>query len=80
MNHVTAESVPEDANVVYGMCLVNSIPASILFDSRASHSFVTKSFMEKHNIPNYPLKKKLLFDHQEVNLEPLTHALRLRLN
>jgi hypothetical protein len=24
------------------------------------HSFVTKSFVEKHNIPNYPLKKKLL--------------------
>jgi hypothetical protein len=48
------------ANVVYDMFLINSIPASILLDSRASHSFVTKSFMEKHNIPNYPLKKKLL--------------------
>jgi hypothetical protein len=57
---VTAESVPEDANVVYGMFLINSIPASVLFDSGASHSFVTKSFVEKHNIPNYPLKKKLL--------------------
>jgi hypothetical protein len=57
---VTAESVPEDADVVYGMFLINSIPASVLFDSGASHSFVTKSFMEKHNIPNYPLKKKLL--------------------
>jgi hypothetical protein len=57
---VTAESVPEDANVVYGMFLINSIPTSVLFDSGASHSFVTKSFVEKHNIPNYPLKKKLL--------------------
>jgi hypothetical protein len=45
--------------VVYGI-LINSIPASVLFDSGASHSFVTKSFVEKHNIPNYPLKKKLL--------------------
>ena len=57
---MTAKSVPEDADVVYGMFLINSIPASVLFDSGASHSFVTKSFMEKHNIPNYPLKKKLL--------------------
>jgi hypothetical protein len=57
---VTAESVHEDADLVYGMFLINSIPASVLFDSRESHSFVTKSFMEKHNIPNYPLKKKLL--------------------
>jgi hypothetical protein len=57
---VTAESVPEDADVVYGIFLINSIPASVLFDSGASHSFITNSFMEKHNIPNYPLKKKLL--------------------
>jgi hypothetical protein len=57
---VTTEIVPEDANVVYGMFLINSIPASILFDSGASHSFVTKSFVEKHNISNYPLKRKLL--------------------
>jgi hypothetical protein len=60
VNHVTAESVHEDADMVYGMFLINSIPTSVLFDSRASHSFVTKSFVEKHNIPNYPLKKKLL--------------------
>jgi hypothetical protein len=38
---VTAESVPEDANVVYGMFLINSILALVLFDSGASHSFVT---------------------------------------
>jgi hypothetical protein len=57
---VTAESVPEDADVVYDMSLINSIPSSLLFDSRASHSFITKAFVEKHNIPNYPLKKKLL--------------------
>jgi hypothetical protein len=59
-DHVTTESVLEDVDVVYGMFLINSIPASVLFDSGASHSFVTKSFVEKHNIPNYPLKKKLL--------------------
>jgi hypothetical protein len=57
---VTTKTVSEDANVVYGMFLINSIPTSILFDSGASHSFVTKSFVEKHNISNYPLKRKLL--------------------
>jgi hypothetical protein len=57
---VTVESVSEDADVVYAMFLINSIPASVLFDSGASHSFVTKSFVEKHKILNYPLKKKLL--------------------
>jgi hypothetical protein len=57
---VTAEIVPEDADVVYGMFLINSIPASVLFDSGASHSFVTKLFVENHNISNYHLKRKLL--------------------
>jgi hypothetical protein len=44
---------------VYGMFLINSIPASVLFDSGASHSFITESFVEKHNIPKHPLKKML---------------------
>ena len=57
---MTAELVPEDDDVVYGMFLIHSIPASFLFDSGASHSFVTKSFVEKHNISNYRLKRKLL--------------------
>jgi hypothetical protein len=57
---MTADSVPEDADVVYGMFLINSIPTSVLFDSGESRSFITKSFVEKNNIPNYPLKKKLL--------------------
>jgi hypothetical protein len=50
---VTIETVPEDADMVYGMFLINSIPASLLFDSGASHSFVTKSFVEKHKISNF---------------------------
>jgi hypothetical protein len=32
VNHVTAESVPDDADVVYGMFLINSIPASVLLN------------------------------------------------
>jgi hypothetical protein len=60
LNRVTTETVPKDTDVVYVMFLINSIPGSVLFDSGASHSFITKSFVENHNILNYPLKKKLL--------------------
>jgi hypothetical protein len=59
VNHLTAELVPKDADVVYSIFLINFIPASVLFDSGTSHSFVTV-ICGKHNIPNYPLKKKLL--------------------
>jgi hypothetical protein len=70
---VTPEIVPEDGNVVYGMFLINSIPASVLFDSGSSHSFVTKSFVEKHNISNYPLKRKLLIRSPEGEIRA-THS------
>jgi hypothetical protein len=33
-----------------GTFLVNSVPAKILFDSGASHSFVTENFMERGNL------------------------------
>jgi hypothetical protein len=42
------------------MFLINSIPASVLFDTEASHSLITKIFVEKHNVPKQPMRKKLL--------------------
>ena len=51
MNHVTAESVAEAPNVVIVTFMVNSHPAIVLFDTGATHSFITKSFAEKHGIP-----------------------------
>jgi hypothetical protein len=66
VNHVTAESVPEDADIVYGMFLVNSIHASVLFDSGASHSFITESFVEKHNIQSTLLRRCYILVHREV--------------
>jgi hypothetical protein len=41
LNHITAEEAAEAPDVVLGTFLVNSIPARVLFDSGASHSFVT---------------------------------------
>jgi hypothetical protein len=65
---VTVESVPEDADVVYGMFLINFIHASVLFDSGASHSFITESFVEKHNISKHPLilRRCYILVHREV--------------
>jgi hypothetical protein len=37
VNHVNAETVQEAPEVMLGTFSVNSIPATILFDSRASH-------------------------------------------
>jgi hypothetical protein len=42
LNHVTAEEPAEAPDVVLGTFLINSVPAKVLFDSSASHSFVTE--------------------------------------
>jgi predicted aspartyl protease len=51
VNHVTAESAAEAPNVVIGTFMVNTHPATVLFDTGATHSFITRSFAEKHHIP-----------------------------
>ncbi|KAK1644663.1 hypothetical protein QYE76_062468 [Lolium multiflorum] len=44
--HMNAEEAQEAPDVVLGMFSVNSIPARVLFDSGASHSFVTEDFLK----------------------------------
>jgi hypothetical protein len=41
----------EETDVVYDMFLANSHPAIILFDSGASHSFISASFVAKYSLP-----------------------------
>jgi hypothetical protein len=37
--------------VVIGMFLTNDTSAVVLFDSGASHSFISAAYVEKHNLP-----------------------------
>jgi hypothetical protein len=45
---------------VLGTFLINSVPAIILFDFGASHSFITDQFVAKHGMPMSPMKTPLL--------------------
>jgi hypothetical protein len=45
---------------VLGEFLVEFTPATVLFDSGASHSFIATSFVEKHGIPSTPLEITLV--------------------
>ena len=48
--HYTAvEEVPTGVVVTAGMFLINKHPAIVLFDSRASHSFMSQSFASRHD-------------------------------
>jgi hypothetical protein len=44
-------TTPEGEPVMMGTFLVANHPADILFDSGASHTFISKKFVEKHCIP-----------------------------
>jgi hypothetical protein len=48
---VAVEEAQEAPNVVIGMFLVNDTSAVVLFNSRASHSFISAAYVGKHNLP-----------------------------
>jgi hypothetical protein len=60
VNHVTAEQVQDAPGVVLGTFPINSVPATVLFDSGASYSFITEQFVAKHGIPISSMKIHLL--------------------
>ena len=53
MHLMSAEEAKEATDLVIGTFPVNSIPATVLFDSGASHSFVTKQFDRKSHLELY---------------------------
>jgi hypothetical protein len=60
VNHVTNEEAQQAQDVILGMFLPSSHPAAVLFDSGASHSFISSSFVAKYNLPIRTMKHTML--------------------
>ena len=60
VNHVTAEDVLTTPDVIVGTFLIHSIPATILFDSGASHSFISVPFVGRNQLGVEWLRNPLL--------------------
>jgi hypothetical protein len=60
VNHVTSEEAQQAQDVILGMFLASSHPATVLFDSGASHSFISSSFVAKYNLPIITMKHTML--------------------
>jgi hypothetical protein len=60
VNHMTSDEAQQAPDVVPGMFLASSHPATILFDFGASHSFVSSSFVAKHSLPIATMKHTML--------------------
>jgi hypothetical protein len=55
VNHLEADTVQETTGVALGTFSVEYHSANVLFDTRATHSFVTASWVDSHNIPVAPM-------------------------
>jgi hypothetical protein len=60
LNHLNTEEAETDPDIVLGMFLVNSIPARVLFDYGASHSFVTEPFVRQSGMVPTLMKRLML--------------------
>jgi hypothetical protein len=57
---VTSEEAQQAQDVILGMFLISSHPAIVLFDSGASHSFISSSFVAKYNLSRTTMKHIML--------------------
>jgi hypothetical protein len=60
LTHVTAEEAEADPSVIMGTLRINSIIATVLFDSGASHSFISQEFAQLHGITFVKLPTTLM--------------------
>jgi hypothetical protein len=60
VNHISAETATDGSDIFMGTFLVNSILASILFDSGSSHSFIFARYVNSHDLPLITMHKPML--------------------
>jgi hypothetical protein len=57
---MTRDEAQQAQDVVLGMFLASSYPATVLFDSGTSYSLITSSFVAKHNLSIATMKHTML--------------------
>jgi hypothetical protein len=71
VNHLNVEEVMNEHDAVMSMFPLNSFTTLILFDTRASHSFISRAFVSKHAFPTEtigrPIKVSYLGGQMLVN-------------
>ena len=49
-------------DVVYGLIAVSSATAMVLFDPSASHSFISREYVEDHRLTMLPMRKPVIIN------------------
>jgi hypothetical protein len=66
LNHLEAEAVQETPGMVAGTFTVESHLAEVLFDTGATHSFITTSWVEVHNLPITTMTRPIQIDSGNI--------------
>ena len=68
---MSADTAQEAPKVILGTLSVNSISATFLFDSGASHSFISQAFVRMHSIPLCAMKNPILVNSPRGSMSVL---------
>ena len=60
MNHINVEEVEEQLDAVIGKFLIKSFIALVLFNTGASHSYISRGFVDKFKLPTLDLRSPML--------------------
>ena len=63
--------------VVYGLITVSSDTAMVLFDPSASHSFISREYVEEHKITMLPMRKPQIVNSLEEKRRQTAYAQKL---
>ena len=60
MNHINVEEVEEQADAIIGKFFIKSFTALVLFDTGASHSYISRGFVDKFKLETLALRSPML--------------------
>jgi hypothetical protein len=79
VNQISADATPDGADIALGMFYINAIPTTILFDSGATHSFMSARYANTNEIPLQNMKTPMIVITPKgpVEANHMTHRLTL---
>ncbi|XP_066323181.1 uncharacterized protein [Miscanthus floridulus] len=80
LNNVDMTTTHGAKKVVYGIIQVNSASAIVLFDPRASHSFISSAYGKEHKITMLPMRRSVIVKTPEGEVKANRICPRVSLN
>jgi hypothetical protein len=79
VNQVSVEATTDGADIALGIFYINAIPATILFDSGATHSFMSARYTNTNELPLKIMKTPIIVitPKEPIEANHMTHRLTL---